>query len=211
MNGFRLKKSQEGFIRRIEGGTQTLGVALWDYSPKFEFSLTMTMRLDAVEELTNLFSGSTPKYHRITQTTLTQLEHLDAPRCRWKAETKGELESELAMVNGIVQHRVLPFFHQHRDLMTIAVAANPEVAPLVPPTPNGMATGMGLLADRVLFSSGIHPYRAMSNITLAHLARLHHFDALIQRYRKELMPIQENQREKFEQLVRFLGEHELKN
>jgi len=201
-NGFRPKKSQGCFVKRIEGGTQSLGIPLWDYNPLIEFSLNMTMRIDAAEELTNLFSGSPAKYHSMTVTIITQLEHLSVSRCRWKAETQEELESELALVKAVVQDRILPFFHSHRDLMTIAVAANPEVAPMVPPVPNGLTTGMGLLADRVLFSSGNHPYRAMSNIALAHLARLPYFDELIERYRKELG--QEN--EKFEQLIRYLKE-----
>jgi hypothetical protein len=204
---FQLKKGH--FVRRITGGTQTLGVPLWDYSPKFEFSFTMTMRLDAVEEITNRFSGSPPKYHSGTQTILTQLEHLGLTGCRWQAETEDELALRLVEASTFVQDRVIPFFQRYQNLLTIAVAANPETAPVVPPTPNGMTTGMGILADGILFRSGKHPYRAMSAITLAHLARFENFDVLVSRYRGELHSLHhQSERDKFDQLVQFLRESE---
>src|SRR5215831_18898787 len=140
---FRLKKSHEGFVKRITGGTQTLGVPLWDYNPRFDFSLTMSIRLDAVEEITNRFSGSLPKYHSMTQTVLTQLEHLGLSRCRWQAKTENELEQTLSEVGSVVRESILPFFQRYQDLPAIAAAANPETNPLIPPTSNGMTTGMG--------------------------------------------------------------------
>src|SRR6266404_1914816 len=206
---FRLNKSQVGFVRPIVGGTQTLGVPLWDHNPKFEFSLTMTFRLDAVEEITNRFSGSPPKYHSITQTVLTQLEHLGLRNCRWQAETESDLELKLSEVGSVVRDAVIPFFQQHQDLLTIAAAANPAEAHVVPPAPNRITTGMGILTDRALFSSGNHPYRAMSAITLACLAHFTNFESLVSRYQKELSALHlQSERDKFEKLVQFLRAHE---
>src|SRR5437867_3614933 len=87
-SNFRLKKSQPAFVRDIACGTQRLGVPLWDYNPRFDFSLNMTMRIDAAEEITNRFSGSPPRYHSSTVTILTQLEYLVVSPCRWQAETE---------------------------------------------------------------------------------------------------------------------------
>jgi len=205
---FRLNKSQVGFVRPIVGGTQTLGVPLWDYNPKFEFSLNLTCRLHAAQAITNPFHGSPPKYHSITQTVLTQLEHLGLRNCRWQAETESDLELKLSEVGSVVRDAVIPFFQQYRDLSTIAAAANPAEAPVVPPTGNGMTTGIGILADRVLFSSGNHPYRAMSAITLAYLAHFTNFEALVSRYQKELSALHhQGERDKFDKLVQFLRGH----
>jgi len=68
--GFRFKKASDAFVRKIEGGRQELGLPLVDYNPVFEFSLTLCTRLEAVQEITNRFSGSPPKYHSITLTSI---------------------------------------------------------------------------------------------------------------------------------------------
>ncbi len=48
--GFRFKKSSEAFIRKIDGGRQELGLPLVDYNPTFELSLTLCIRLEAVQQ-----------------------------------------------------------------------------------------------------------------------------------------------------------------
>jgi hypothetical protein len=199
--GFRLKTSAEGFVRKIAGGTQSLTIPLWDYMPRYDFSMVMTIRLDAVEDITNRFNAAQPKYHPQTQTILTQLEHLGARR-RWQVVTESELSEALAEAETIVREKIIPFFDRYQDLSSIAVAANLAVAPAaVDPAQSG-----GSLADRALFSSAMHPARAMSAMTLAYLARLENFDELARRYRRELHPLQPQQTEIFDRLLQFLKE-----
>ncbi len=72
---FRLKRSDDAFLRKIPGGRQMLGLPLWDYNPEFEFSLNIGIRLDAVEDIFHRFSGSpSAKYQAMSYTTLTPLE-----------------------------------------------------------------------------------------------------------------------------------------
>src|SRR5262245_34505623 len=78
-SGFSYVKKDGSFVRAIDDGRQKLGVALWNYHPLFAFSLTMTVRLDAVQAIVNQFSGSPPRFHSITTTSLTQLEFLGIP------------------------------------------------------------------------------------------------------------------------------------
>jgi hypothetical protein len=52
-DGFRFKKSSEAFVRRIDGGRQELGLPLVDHNPIFEFSFTLCVRLEAVQEIIN--------------------------------------------------------------------------------------------------------------------------------------------------------------
>jgi hypothetical protein len=112
--GFRFKKTSEAFVRAIDGGRQKLGLPLVDYNPVFEFSFTLCIRLQAVQDITNRFSGSPPKYHGITLTSITQLEFLGLPAepgsgVRYQVKSESELAAALPSVLAIVQERALPF------------------------------------------------------------------------------------------------------
>ena len=71
---FRYVRKSEAFVRKIAGGRQELVLALVDYNPEFWFSFTFCVRLDAVEEIINRFSGTDVPCDTIT--SCTQLEHL---------------------------------------------------------------------------------------------------------------------------------------
>src|SRR5262245_42883866 len=90
---FRLKKSEDGFVRKIPGGRQMLGLPLWDYNPEFEFSLNICIRLDAVEEVFHRFSGSQPKYHGMSFTTITRLEYFTGGSGRYRVTSAGDVAS----------------------------------------------------------------------------------------------------------------------
>jgi hypothetical protein len=53
-HGFRLDRKQEGFVRQIPDGKQCIGVPVIDYHPTYVFSLTLTTRLDPVQNIVNL-------------------------------------------------------------------------------------------------------------------------------------------------------------
>ena len=48
--GFRYRKSAEGFVRKIVGGRQEIGIVLWDFASLFKFTLTLCVRLDQVQD-----------------------------------------------------------------------------------------------------------------------------------------------------------------
>src|SRR5262249_58401821 len=102
--GFRFKKTSEAFVRKVEGGRQELGLPLVDHNPLFEFSFTLGIRIEAVQDLTNRFSGSPPKYHDTTLTSVTQLEFLGVPqepgrgRVVYRVESGPELSATLPSV-----------------------------------------------------------------------------------------------------------------
>lgn len=211
-HNFKFQKSARAFVRKIPLGRQTLGVAFWDYSPRFEFSLVQSIRIDPVEKINNQFSGSPPQYHSKTETIVTQLEYLcpDRPQgpagIRWIVTTEPELADALTDVRNVVEERVVPFFDRHRDLESIDRTLNADLEPTdASPTLTGLTTGMGILTDRYLFSSGNHPYRAMSAVTIAHLARNATFDKLVARYRRELLPFGADDKDKFNRLVEHLS------
>src|SRR5262245_20445608 len=71
--GFRIRRPYKYFVREIEGGRQDVAIAVYDFKPTFDFSFALGVRLEAVEALTNRFSGPA-EYHGATLTALTQLE-----------------------------------------------------------------------------------------------------------------------------------------
>ena len=82
--GFQFKKLDndvEGFMREVDGVRQMVFAALWDRAPAFEFAIGLGIRVEAVEAISNLFSGVLPEYQSSSDTCVISLKaivpHLD--------------------------------------------------------------------------------------------------------------------------------------
>lgn len=200
--GFRFKKASEAFVRKIEGGRQELGLSLIDYNPAFEFSFTLCIRLEAVQEITNRFSGAPQKYHSKTLTSITQLEFLGLPAepgrgVRFHVESEAELAAVMPNAVHIIRERVLPFFEEHRDVAAVNRGLNPEGADRV--------FQIVEFPDRRAFDATYQPYRAMMGIAVARLANDPRFPGLVSAYRSQICEMQEHDRAKFDNLVDYLN------
>ena len=190
--GFRPNKASEGFIRKIPGGRQRISVALWEYHPEYQFTLTLCIRLDEVEALCHPFAETPPQYQAETLTSLTQLEHLGEAATLpgrgviYRVTTEDELAAALIPVSRLVAEKVLPFLDRHTDLASLDAAMNPETAE--PP-------------DRRAFNSAYHPYRGMTALAAAYLARNPRFEPLVTRYQGEMEGMIPSERAKFDRLV----------
>lgn len=198
--GFRYVKKDQSFVRLIDGGRQMLGVALWNSNPLFEFSLNMTVRLDAVQVITNQYSGSPPQFHAITTTSITQLEFLGLPavegNVEWRASSVPELAALLPSVVTVVRERVIPFFDEYRDVAALNRGLNPEGAERVIQLP--------WPPDRRTFDASNQPYRAMAGVAVARLAGDHRWEQLVNAYRTQLSGLSDQDRQQFEALVTHL-------
>ena len=200
--GFRFKKAQEAFVRRIEDGRQELGLPLVDYNPVFQFNFTLCIRLEAVQEITDRFSGSPPKYHSMTLTSITQLEFLGLPAkpgrgVKFEVSSEAELMAVMPGVLTMVRDRVLPFFDEYRAIAAVNRGLNPEGAERV-----FRIVGF---PDRRVFDATNQPYRAMTGLAAAYLAHDPRLDALIDAYRSQISEMPEHDRSKFEKLADFLN------
>jgi hypothetical protein len=199
--GFRFRKKTENYVRPIAGGRQELGLALWDYNPQFKFSLTLCVRLDAVQDIVNQFSGSPPQYHKITLTSLTQLEYLGLPaeagRVAYQASSEPELAAVLPGVAAMVRERVVPFFEEYQDVAALNRGLNPDGAERL--------TQLQWPPDRREFDASNPPYRAMAAVTVARLAGDPRWQELVAAYRAQSARLAEDDRRKFERLVAFLA------
>lgn len=199
--GFRFRTGAGAFVRSIPGGRQELGLSLVDYSPLYEFSFALCVRLEAVQALVNRFSGSPPRYHNNTLTTITQLEFLGLPAepgrgVVYRVDSESKLLELLPRIVKMIQDRVLPFFEEYRDIQAVNRGLNPKNT-----VPRRDVT---FPPDRRAFDATNQPYRSMTALVVAHLARDPRVPDLVEVYRAQLREASQPDREKFEQLVAHL-------
>jgi hypothetical protein len=166
--GFKAKPREESFVRTIPDGKQAVMVAIFDYKPEFRFSLTLAIRLDPVQEIVNQFSGSPPKYHKITTTTLTQLDWFfpGEPRPKqYSVTSEGDIVAAVKQLAPTIEQKILPFLDRYKD-----VAAIDEMVNRLDPSPD--STHM--------------PVRGMTALTVARLAGNPDFEALAAKYLSDL-------------------------
>lgn len=207
--GFRFKKATAAFVRKIDGGRQELGLPLVDYNPVFHFSFTLCTRFDAVQDITNRFSGSPLKYHPMTLTSITQLEFLGLSAgpgngVDFEVSSEAALMAVMPKVLAMLRERVLLFFEEYRDIAAVNRGLNPEGGERV-----FRIVGF---PDRRAFDATNQPYLAMTGAVAAYLANDPRLDALIDAYRSQIGEMPEHDRLKFENLVSYLnGERRLTN
>ncbi len=179
---FRLKKSEDGFVRKLPGGRQVLGIPLWDYNPEFEFSLNICIRLDAAEEVFHQFSGSLPKYHAKSFTTITRLEHFTGGLGRYKVTAAGDIASAGSVLAGVIREKIIPFFNEYQDAQALDRAVNCQ-RPGIDITQN--------------------PSGAMHAVILARLVENKDFERIIARHRTD-MQLAPEVAHPFNRLVEYL-------
>jgi hypothetical protein len=184
--GFKPRKREECFARKITGGTQCIGVPLVDYRPLFRFSLHTSTRIEEVEEIFNRFAGGRPAYHHMTLTTATFLEYFygESERKRFEVRSPEEVAAAIADVAPVFRDRILPFLDTHQTVQSLdAVMNGPE----------------GPRFDRMN-----PPYRQMHALILAHLAGNPRFDALAEAALAESQGFHPVDAKKLEALVAHL-------
>ena len=226
--GFRLRTRDERFVRTVPEGQQSLSVALVQAWPGFECTVTLALRLTAVEELVQRILETPPQYAGSTMTTLTQLEHFGLEpkpgRGVWfpiaSPEDGAVVVEEL---RALVQAQLLPFFARYQDLASVAEGVLADWAPsaVAAPGPERPKPLVRLLRpfqrpaaapvaedpwaawtrERRLFNQTLQPHRALKNVAVAHLAGSPHVAAMVESYRRELAPFIESERQQFEELV----------
>ncbi|HXT99378.1 MAG TPA: hypothetical protein VN903_00200 [Polyangia bacterium] len=172
--------------RPIAGGTQFIGVALVDYRTLFRFTLTISTRIEQVQEIMNRFSGSPPKFHHITLTTATMLAYFSgaSEHERFEVRSPEDVAAAVAELAPVLRDRVLPFLDAHQTVQSLdAVMNGPE----------------GRRFDRTNA-----PYRQMTGLTLARLAGNPRFDALVESARAEMRGLKPHGAAKLEALVAYL-------
>jgi hypothetical protein len=184
--GFKRRKKNDEFARKIPAGTQLIGVSLVDYRPQFAFALPVCTRIEEVEEMFNRFAGGAPAYHKMTLTTMTRLEYFYSEReqKQFKFESEAELDVAVTELVPVLRDRVLPFLDAHQDIKSLdAVVSSP---------------------DGDAFDRSNPPYRQMHALILSRLAGNPGFDALATRYADDSRAWHPVDQKKLTNLVMYL-------
>lgn len=179
---FRLKKSEDAFVRKIPGGRQMLGIPLLDYNPEFEFSLSICIRLDAVEEIFHQFSGSPPKFHSMSDTTITRLDYFTGGPGKYKVTTAGDVTFVGAILPSAIRENIMPFFNEYNNVQALDRGVN------------CLRPGIDITQN---------PSGAMHAVIVAHLAGNTDFDRLVAKHRTD-MQLSPGVPHPFNGLVEFL-------
>ena len=179
---FRLKKSEESFVRAMEGGKQSLGIALVDYNPIFEFSLTISIRLDQVEDILHMFSGSPPQYHKASATFISDMSRFQTSKPSYAVTTPEDIQAALAVLHPIVLNQIIPFFDGHKNLEAVAQVLNPDSIPEMMP--------------------GVGP--AMHAAIVARLTHNPNLESIVSAYQERLARFPKNIQDQFNCLVDYL-------
>jgi hypothetical protein len=195
--GFRYKKTPDAFVRKIEGGRQELVCSLADYNPEFSFFFSLSIRLDAVQEITNRFAETDPEDHSKTMTTLTQLEFFglrsrQGQGIEFHVKSEATLAAMMRRFLPLVRERFLPFFDEYRDIAAVNRGLNPE----------GAERDFRMVGDWRAFDGTYHPSRAMAGVAVAHLAQDPRFAALVRAYRRQIPGLGGASRSQFDNLMR---------
>ena len=180
--GFRLIRTEQSFIRPILGGRQAIGIAIVDYKPKFKFSLTVSVRIDKVEDIIHLFSGSPPEYHKASSTFNCAMQRFTSPETEFEILTDADLKTKLSYLTLVANDQIVPFLDQNNDLETLAKAMNLTTIPEIVP--------------------GVGP--AMHAATAAWLTHHPEFSAVVTGYRERMKYLPKDVQERFNSLVQHL-------
>ncbi|HWB84012.1 MAG TPA: hypothetical protein VG675_07720 [Bryobacteraceae bacterium] len=183
--GFRYVQ-EEGFEREIPGGSQKISLPVSDYGAFSKFSLVFCVRLNAVEQILDRFSGSPPEYQSMTVTSMTPLAYFFPDKSgtkQYRIETPSDLRNVVAEL-ATRKDEFLRFLDTHRDVRALDAAMN---------SPGGAA-----------FDNSNQPYRAMHAVILARLAKNERFDEIVKQYRTEAQEWHKESRDQYERLVEYL-------
>src|SRR6185295_8870392 len=97
------------FVRSIANGWYKIGLPFYDYSPEFVFSLNICIRVNAVEDIFDMFSGVAPKHHSTTTTTITRLEYFTGGRGQYQVITPEDVVTVGGVLTKIILGQILPF------------------------------------------------------------------------------------------------------
>jgi hypothetical protein len=183
--GFRLKKSdgESWFVRSISKGSQRIGVPLYDFKPRFDFSLVMTVRLEEVESIFSQFNEAPPKYHAMANTQVYQIERfIPQKRVRFQVHSPEDVQSAMAQLIPVIEDEIIPFLDAHQDLKSVGDSMN------LSKTPKGI-------------NGVIH---ALRPIIVARLLHRSDFDSIVVGYSRLLGRFSEREIVKFHKAIEYL-------
>lgn len=122
---YRFDANAEGFVRYFEGGFNKIGMAIFDYRPKFQIAPFFLIRFDAVENIVQKHVVVLEKYKDVAYTTNTGIEYFTGTK-EYEIRTESELRAFLSFVMELYSSRVESFFKLYSIISNLDNALNIE-------------------------------------------------------------------------------------
>jgi hypothetical protein len=181
--GFVRIAESEYYSRWIPDGKQSIGIAVWDYNPLVEVTITASIRLDEVEEVFHLFSGSLPEHRGFSHTVVTPFNYFSGGPPRVKAQAEVELAPVLANWEQSLHNEILPYFNFATNATSLDKLVN---------------------IDNEILDITLPPYSFMHHIILARIAKNDSYFDLVANHRSEMEDMNCNA-ELYDRLVEYLS------
>ena len=123
--GYRFNSNAEGFIRPFEGGFNQIGVAVFDYRPKFLISPFFLIRLDKVEQIVQKHVFVLEQYRDTAYSINTGIEHFTGVK-EYEIRTEEQLYEVLRQIRDVYSSKADFFLNHYSDIKNLDEALNDE-------------------------------------------------------------------------------------
>lgn len=182
--GFKGIRKDFSFKRKTDTGFQRITFSLADYNPEFHFELTASLRVDAIEDIRNLFSGVSPESRGNSASVAVGAQYFLGKPLHFEVTSEAEIEDAMRVLEPFLNESLLPLLD--------------ECVPL--PAVERLLNGSG---ESKLTS--VPDWQAMSGVVAAALCRRPDYDQIVAGYRQTLAGYNERARQRFEALVTHLS------
>jgi hypothetical protein len=155
----------EYLVRPIPGGRQSIGLAVWDYSPAIDLTLLVSVRIDAVLRIYHRFSGVVPGYEELSNTIGTTLNWFVGGPAKIRVTQPQELQATLNAWREPICAEVLPYLASAQSVLELDRLIN---------------------IQRDILDVAHPPHSFMHHIIVAKLACNPGFDELVSFHREEM-------------------------
>ena len=125
--GFRANRAQEVIWRGFPGGMHQVSFPVFMTAAGAEVSLVAGVRLDAVEEIVNEFTGTVEAYKAWTSSSLTRLEFFTGGHPgSWVISDLAGVDGVVSEMGSILFERILPFMEELSTVEAFDRAMNRE-------------------------------------------------------------------------------------
>jgi|GEM_PF-3644690 len=123
--GYKFNSKAEGFIRPFDGGFNQIGVAVFDYRPKFLISPFFLIRFDEVEQIVQKYVFVLEQYKDVAYSINTGIEYFTGVK-EYEIRTEEQLYDVLHQIKDAYSSKVDFFLRQYSDIKNLDEALNDE-------------------------------------------------------------------------------------
>lgn len=186
--GFTLQRDEKRFVRLTGEVLQSIDVPLYDFSPRFRFSLVFGFRIEAAAILEEYFDGEATR-HPTAPLCYVELNALapevPEPGSIVVSATRSVADA-VAWLAPILTRAAFPFLGAHQDVASLDRLMN---------------------GDERELDGTVEPYRSVFGVIFAYLARNPELPRLIIDYRKEVVPFGAEDLVSYDRLAEHLRQH----